>query len=200
MNCVRRALAAMSLALTLGVSTVAGQDAPMPSLRLVDTGRLDSVVVELSVDMADLSTCDVYQVTVEVPYGCEYLLEASSETYFVADTASLRAAGESPAGVKVTAVTPFRKDSRRMIMIVDHTLQARASGKSRFPTGRYVLGRFAIDCSMLGDYDKYKVRVVEGDNTTTFATGRGRETLTPVDCAPLVLRVNKRQLESQIKN
>lgn len=183
-------IAVAALACAGSVAPMAGQGVPVPSLRLVDGCRLDSVVVELSVDMNGLSTCDVFQVTVEAPYGSEYLTFGGSEVYFLADDEALRDAGADPRNLKLTAVTPFRKDPRRMILLVDHTLPARSAGKAHFPDGHLVLGRFALACTMLGDYDKYKVRVVEGSGTTTFPIGKGRESATPHDCEPLVLCVS----------
>lgn len=173
-----------------GAPAMSGQAMPAPSLRLVDGSRLDSVVVELSVDMNGLATCDVFQVTVEAPYGSEYLSLGEANECFLADDEGMSAGGVNPHDVKLSAVTPYRKNPRRMIILVDHTMQARTSGKARFPDGRFVIGRFALSFALLGDYDKYKVRLVEGAEATTFPTGQGRQTLTPLGCQPLVLSLS----------
>lgn len=138
----------------------------------------DSVVVELGVDMGDLTTCDIFQITVEIPYGAGYK-KMSNTSYFTRDTEVYTRAGVKDRGLTFNAITPYRKEARQLILIVDHTMAARTSGHGKFALGRYKLGRLAFDARELGDCDKYRVRIVNGDYYSTFATGNGNETRTP---------------------
>ena len=178
------------------LSTVAQAREPYCFLELADDveQRSDSVVIVIGVDMGDLATCDIFQATIDIPYGAEYAANESGMRLVEYPDRYLEQAGKHRADVSFNTFTPYRKDVRRLLFIFDHTMDARVNGRGRFNLGRYPLARLTLDCSMLGDGDKYRVRVMPGNTNTVFAIGKGRETSDPVDEVILRLRVSNRHV------
>lgn len=139
----------------------------------------DSIVVELGVDLSTLATCDIFQVTVEIPYGAAFLPLNDDGTYFMIGDSYLRQMDKRAGNINISAITPYLKNERQMIVIVDHALSARTAGNARFATGKYKIGYFAVDGRMLGESDKYRIRVVAGKNYSVYATGVGSNTIGP---------------------